>query len=185
MFPKGTAMLLNNANENECVLLLTVCWDLSLSHPGSGVLYLRTCMSKAAGAAVEERYEWRIIFTPRTVHYEGGAVSNHARSLWRLETLRVVWVQHTHTHARNKDHRTHIIATNRWVLFVQMNTRHLCCHSFYLLSGCLQPQLGIPHRIKSLAWIGGTVGSRVLEYMLKILQLFTHSMCVNSYSFSL
>ncbi|TMS22614.1 Ryanodine receptor 2 [Larimichthys crocea] len=27
----------------------------------------------------------------RTVHYEGGAVSNHARSLWRLETLRVVW----------------------------------------------------------------------------------------------
>uniref|UniRef100_A0A8C3ARP2 Ryanodine receptor 2 n=1 Tax=Cyclopterus lumpus TaxID=8103 RepID=A0A8C3ARP2_CYCLU len=27
----------------------------------------------------------------RTVHYEGGAVSSHARSLWRLETLRVVW----------------------------------------------------------------------------------------------
>lgn len=27
----------------------------------------------------------------RTVHYEGGAVSCHARSLWRLETLRVVW----------------------------------------------------------------------------------------------
>ncbi|XP_028331499.1 ryanodine receptor 2 isoform X4 [Gouania willdenowi] len=27
----------------------------------------------------------------RTVQYEGGAVSNHARSLWRLETLRVVW----------------------------------------------------------------------------------------------
>ncbi|XP_010783028.1 ryanodine receptor 2-like [Notothenia coriiceps] len=26
----------------------------------------------------------------RTVHYEGGAVSTHARSLWRLETLRVV-----------------------------------------------------------------------------------------------
>uniref|UniRef100_A0A671VHS3 Uncharacterized protein n=1 Tax=Sparus aurata TaxID=8175 RepID=A0A671VHS3_SPAAU len=26
-----------------------------------------------------------------TVHYEGGAVSSHARSLWRLETLRVVW----------------------------------------------------------------------------------------------
>ncbi|KAG7226578.1 hypothetical protein INR49_003735 [Caranx melampygus] len=25
----------------------------------------------------------------RTVHYEGGAVSSHARSLWRLETLRV------------------------------------------------------------------------------------------------
>lgn len=25
----------------------------------------------------------------RTVHYEGGAVSVHARSLWRLETLRV------------------------------------------------------------------------------------------------
>lgn len=28
--------------------------------------------------------------TPRTVHYEGGPVSTHARSLWRLETLRVV-----------------------------------------------------------------------------------------------
>ncbi|XP_061561261.1 ryanodine receptor 2 isoform X2 [Phycodurus eques] len=27
----------------------------------------------------------------RTVHYEGGAVSSHARSLWRLETLRVLW----------------------------------------------------------------------------------------------
>ncbi|CAG5911922.1 unnamed protein product [Menidia menidia] len=27
----------------------------------------------------------------RTVHYEGGAVSSHARSLWRLETLRVMW----------------------------------------------------------------------------------------------
>uniref|UniRef100_A0A3B4UZ35 Ryanodine receptor 2 n=1 Tax=Seriola dumerili TaxID=41447 RepID=A0A3B4UZ35_SERDU len=27
----------------------------------------------------------------RTAHYEGGAVSSHARSLWRLETLRVVW----------------------------------------------------------------------------------------------
>eukprot|EP00064_Thunnus_orientalis_P011413 superscaffoldBa00001648_g11444 len=27
----------------------------------------------------------------RTVHYEGGPVSSHARSLWRLETLRVVW----------------------------------------------------------------------------------------------
>uniref|UniRef100_A0A3P8ULT3 MIR domain-containing protein n=1 Tax=Cynoglossus semilaevis TaxID=244447 RepID=A0A3P8ULT3_CYNSE len=27
----------------------------------------------------------------RAVHYEGGAVSSHARSLWRLETLRVVW----------------------------------------------------------------------------------------------
>ncbi|XP_075890924.1 ryanodine receptor 2 isoform X2 [Nelusetta ayraudi] len=27
----------------------------------------------------------------RTVHYEGGAVASHARSLWRLETLRVVW----------------------------------------------------------------------------------------------
>lgn len=28
-------------------------------------------------------------FLTRTVHYEGGAVSVHARSLWRLETLRV------------------------------------------------------------------------------------------------
>ncbi|XP_006872072.1 PREDICTED: ryanodine receptor 2 [Chrysochloris asiatica] len=27
----------------------------------------------------------------RNVHYEGGAVSIHARSLWRLETLRVAW----------------------------------------------------------------------------------------------
>ncbi|XP_056888735.1 ryanodine receptor 2 isoform X2 [Takifugu flavidus] len=27
----------------------------------------------------------------RTIHYEGGAVSSHARSLWKLETLRVVW----------------------------------------------------------------------------------------------
>ncbi|XP_037829496.1 ryanodine receptor 2 [Kryptolebias marmoratus] len=27
----------------------------------------------------------------RTVQYEGGAVSSHARSLWRLETLRVMW----------------------------------------------------------------------------------------------
>eukprot|EP00063_Salmo_salar_P065421 XP_014040256.1 PREDICTED: ryanodine receptor 2-like [Salmo salar] len=31
------------------------------------------------------------LFFPRTVHYEGGAVSIHARSLWRLETLRVAW----------------------------------------------------------------------------------------------
>lgn len=30
--------------------------------------------------------------TARTVHYEGGAVASHARSLWRLETLRVVYV---------------------------------------------------------------------------------------------
>ncbi|KAG2467378.1 RYR2 protein, partial [Polypterus senegalus] len=27
----------------------------------------------------------------RSVHYEGGAVAIHARSLWRLETLRVAW----------------------------------------------------------------------------------------------
>nr|XP_032804165.1 ryanodine receptor 2-like isoform X12 [Petromyzon marinus] len=27
----------------------------------------------------------------RSVHYEGGAVCSHARSLWRLETLRVSW----------------------------------------------------------------------------------------------
>ncbi|XP_023805329.1 ryanodine receptor 2 isoform X2 [Oryzias latipes] len=27
----------------------------------------------------------------RTVHYEGGAICTHARSLWRLETLRVMW----------------------------------------------------------------------------------------------
>ncbi|MED6241662.1 Ryanodine receptor 2 [Ataeniobius toweri] len=27
----------------------------------------------------------------RSVHYEGGPVSSHARSLWRLETLRVMW----------------------------------------------------------------------------------------------
>ncbi|KAM8876872.1 ryanodine receptor 2 isoform 3-T3 [Synchiropus picturatus] len=27
----------------------------------------------------------------RSVHYEGGAVSTHARSLWRVETLRVIW----------------------------------------------------------------------------------------------
>lgn len=29
------------------------------------------------------------LFSDRTVHYEGGAVAVHARSLWRLETLRV------------------------------------------------------------------------------------------------
>lgn len=33
-----------------------------------------------------------LFFKNRTVHYEGGAVSVHARSLWRLETLRVAWV---------------------------------------------------------------------------------------------
>uniref|UniRef100_A0A8C8BN41 Ryanodine receptor 2 n=1 Tax=Otus sunia TaxID=257818 RepID=A0A8C8BN41_9STRI len=31
------------------------------------------------------------LLVSRTVHYEGGAVSIHARSLWRLETLRVAW----------------------------------------------------------------------------------------------
>lgn len=35
-------------------------------------------------------FEDFIHFTARTVHYEGGAVASHARSLWRLETLRVV-----------------------------------------------------------------------------------------------
>lgn len=37
------------------------------------------------------------LFTSRTIHYEGGAVSSHARSLWKLETLRVVWVEKKQT----------------------------------------------------------------------------------------
>uniref|UniRef100_A0A452GAX0 Ryanodine receptor 2 n=1 Tax=Capra hircus TaxID=9925 RepID=A0A452GAX0_CAPHI len=45
--------------------------------------HLDECLTVPSGEHGEEQR--------RTVHYEGGAVSVHARSLWRLETLRVAW----------------------------------------------------------------------------------------------
>ncbi|XP_026770929.3 ryanodine receptor 2 isoform X6 [Pangasianodon hypophthalmus] len=45
--------------------------------------HMDECLTVPSGEHGEEQR--------RTVHYEGGAVSTHARSLWRLETLRVAW----------------------------------------------------------------------------------------------
>ncbi|KAM9612984.1 ryanodine receptor 2 [Trichechus inunguis] len=45
--------------------------------------HMDECLTVPAGDHGEEQR--------RNVHYEGGAVSVHARSLWRLETLRVAW----------------------------------------------------------------------------------------------
>nr|XP_015292504.1 PREDICTED: ryanodine receptor 2 isoform X9 [Macaca fascicularis] len=45
--------------------------------------HMDECLTVPSGEHGEEQR--------RTVHYEGGAVSVHARSLWRLETLRVAW----------------------------------------------------------------------------------------------
>ncbi|XP_014118778.1 PREDICTED: ryanodine receptor 2 [Pseudopodoces humilis] len=45
--------------------------------------HMDECLTVPSGEHGEEQR--------RTVHYEGGAVSLHARSLWRLETLRVAW----------------------------------------------------------------------------------------------
>uniref|UniRef100_A0A8C9MZ91 Ryanodine receptor 2 n=1 Tax=Serinus canaria TaxID=9135 RepID=A0A8C9MZ91_SERCA len=45
--------------------------------------HMDECLTVPSGEHGEEQR--------RTVHYEGGAVSIHARSLWRLETLRVAW----------------------------------------------------------------------------------------------
>ncbi|XP_030630748.1 ryanodine receptor 2 [Chanos chanos] len=45
--------------------------------------HMDECLTVPSGEHGEEQR--------RTVHYEGGAVSSHARSLWRLETLRVAW----------------------------------------------------------------------------------------------
>ncbi|XP_030196348.1 ryanodine receptor 2 isoform X3 [Gadus morhua] len=45
--------------------------------------HMDECLTVASGDHGEEQR--------RTVNYEGGAVSIHARSLWRLEMLRVVW----------------------------------------------------------------------------------------------
>ncbi|XP_064176615.1 ryanodine receptor 2 isoform X2 [Anguilla rostrata] len=45
--------------------------------------HMDECLTVPSGEHGEEQR--------RAVHYEGGAVSIHARSLWRLETLRVAW----------------------------------------------------------------------------------------------
>ncbi|XP_035389754.1 ryanodine receptor 2 isoform X4 [Electrophorus electricus] len=45
--------------------------------------HMDECLTVQSGEHSEEQR--------RSVHYEGGAVSTHARSLWRLETLRVAW----------------------------------------------------------------------------------------------
>ncbi|MGH0129295.1 UNVERIFIED_CONTAM: hypothetical protein FKN15_004774 [Acipenser sinensis] len=45
--------------------------------------HMDECLTVPSGEHGEEQR--------RSVHYEGGAVSVHARSLWRLETLRVAW----------------------------------------------------------------------------------------------
>uniref|UniRef100_A0A3B5KSP6 Uncharacterized protein n=1 Tax=Xiphophorus couchianus TaxID=32473 RepID=A0A3B5KSP6_9TELE len=45
--------------------------------------HMDECLTVPSGEHGEEQR--------RSVHYEGGAVSSHARSLWRLETLRVMW----------------------------------------------------------------------------------------------
>ncbi|XP_072436665.1 ryanodine receptor 2 isoform X1 [Chiloscyllium punctatum] len=45
--------------------------------------HMDECLTVPSGEHGEEQR--------RTVHYEGGAVSIHARSLWRLEMLRVAW----------------------------------------------------------------------------------------------
>ncbi|XP_078504129.1 ryanodine receptor 2 [Lissotriton helveticus] len=45
--------------------------------------HMDECLTVPSGEHGEEQR--------RNVHYEGGAVSIHARSLWRLETLRVSW----------------------------------------------------------------------------------------------
>ncbi|KAM9837412.1 LOW QUALITY PROTEIN: ryanodine receptor 2 [Aulostomus maculatus] len=45
--------------------------------------HMDECLTVPSGEHGEEQR--------RTLHYEGGSVSSHARSLWRLETLRVVW----------------------------------------------------------------------------------------------
>ncbi|XP_076856683.1 ryanodine receptor 2 isoform X3 [Brachyhypopomus gauderio] len=45
--------------------------------------HMDECLTVPSGEHGEEQR--------RSVHYEGGAVSTHARSLWRLETLRVAW----------------------------------------------------------------------------------------------
>ncbi|XP_045393232.1 ryanodine receptor 2 isoform X1 [Lemur catta] len=45
--------------------------------------HMDECLTVPSGEHGEEQR--------RTVHFEGGAISIHARSLWRLETLRVAW----------------------------------------------------------------------------------------------
>ncbi|XP_053461568.1 ryanodine receptor 2 isoform X3 [Nycticebus coucang] len=45
--------------------------------------HMDECLTVPSGEHGEEQR--------RTVHFEGGAISVHARSLWRLETLRVAW----------------------------------------------------------------------------------------------
>uniref|UniRef100_A0A6Q2XQ02 Ryanodine receptor 2 n=1 Tax=Esox lucius TaxID=8010 RepID=A0A6Q2XQ02_ESOLU len=47
--------------------------------------HMDECLTVPSGEHGEEQRRYV------TVHYEGGAVSIHARSLWRLETLRVAW----------------------------------------------------------------------------------------------
>ncbi|XP_034049809.1 ryanodine receptor 2 isoform X2 [Thalassophryne amazonica] len=45
--------------------------------------HMDECLTVPSGGQGEEQR--------RTLHYEGGPVSSHARSLWRVETLRVMW----------------------------------------------------------------------------------------------
>ncbi|KAJ6664647.1 hypothetical protein lerEdw1_006220 [Lerista edwardsae] len=70
--------------------------------------HMDECLTVPSGEHGEEQR--------RTVHYEGGAVSIHARSLWRLETLRVAW---SGSHIRwGQPFRLRHITTGKYLSFM-------------------------------------------------------------------
>ncbi|XP_014010249.2 ryanodine receptor 2 [Salmo salar] len=59
----------------------------------------------------------------KMVHYEGGAVSSHARSLWRLEILRVAW---SSSHTRwGQPFRLRHVTTGRYLSLTEERGLHL------------------------------------------------------------
>ncbi|CAB1343728.1 unnamed protein product [Coregonus sp. 'balchen'] len=59
----------------------------------------------------------------KAVHYEGGAVSSHARSLWRLEILRVAW---SSSHTRwGQPFRLRHVTTGRYLSLTEERGLHL------------------------------------------------------------
>lgn len=152
VFPKGTAMLLNNASESDCGLHQTAesaeirywviqvqtyyidmyikgIWSCCIRSELYNVqcFVLKICIIYIYNLYIYNLWLYHF-FTPRTVHYEGGAVSSHARSLWRLETLRVVWVQHT-----CNIHKQQTVYTSRHAL---PHRQVIISFYFYLVWSC-------------------------------------------------
>lgn len=161
MFPKGTATLLNNASESECV-----CWGLLLTHPGSSLSRRGRSDLWSAQCYARRRYiicwkVWLFHFYPqdsalwrgtgvhsRQVPVEAGDTAGRVSTAHTQQTSGLTNTHHALPHSHTHTH------THRWVLMsVGANTCHMC---FVLCGAVCSRCSGIPRCAQSPAWIGST-----------------------------